>query len=88
LDNEGNPLAFVGSERVVRRASIAYTILAPGDSRLDEARLVKDELVKTLDSESKPLAMALDVEQIKTLIPGKFRILKVEIGEGAGLGVL
>jgi hypothetical protein len=32
--------------------------------------------------------MALDVEQIKTLIPGKFRILKVEIGEGAGLGVL
>ena len=88
LDNEGNPLAFVGSERVVRRASIAYTILAPGDSRLDEARLVKDELVKTLDSESKPLAMALDVEQVKTLMPGKFRILKVEIGEGAGLGVL
>jgi len=88
LDSEGNPVAFVGSERVVERVSIAYATLIPGDNRLDEAELVKEELVKTLDSGSKPLAMALEVEQIKALIPGRFRILRVKPGEGAGLEIL
>jgi predicted ribosome quality control (RQC) complex YloA/Tae2 family protein len=81
LDNEGNPLVFVGSERVVRRVSIAYVILAPGDRGLDEAIHVKEELVRVVDEESKPLVMAVEVDHIENMIPGRFRILKVSRGE-------
>jgi predicted ribosome quality control (RQC) complex YloA/Tae2 family protein len=81
LDNEGNPLVFVGSERVAKRVSIAYVILAPGDRSLDEATLVKEELVRVVDEESKPLVMAVEVDHIKDVIPGRFRILKVSRGE-------
>ncbi len=81
VDKEGNPLIHVGSERVIRRTSIAYVILAPGDKSLNEATLVKQELIKVLDNNYKPLAMAVEVEHIKNMIPGKFKVLKVDRGE-------
>ncbi len=81
VDREGNPLLFVGNERVVRRASIAYVSLAPGDRSIEEAVAVKNALVESLDDESKPLALAVEVEQVKNLLPGGFRILKAGKGD-------
>lgn len=85
LNGDGNPLLMVGSERVVRRASLAYVIVSPGDMSVDDSSLVKEALVKVLEDDDKPLAMALNMDQIKPLLPGKFRIMRVDRGEGRGV---
>jgi len=84
-DREGNPLLIAGSERVVRRLSKAYLLISPGDLSVEESQRVKEELLKALASDLKPLAMALDVDEIKSILPGRFRILRVNVGEGLGL---
>lgn len=85
LDHEGNPLLVVGSERVTRKLSLAYLIITPGDTGLDEAQVIKENLAKVLTDDIKPLALALDPSNVKNMLPGKFRILKVSLGEGSGV---
>jgi len=84
-DREGNPLLIAGSERVVRRLSKAYLLISPGDISVEESQRVKEGLLRALASDLKPLAMALDVDEIKSILPGRFRILRVNVGEGLGL---
>ncbi len=84
LDEEGAPLVVAGSEEVVKRYSLAYAIIAPGDVSVTEA---PGELKKILSArapgeEAKAAVLGVPEEEIEKRLPGRIRVLRSFKGEG------
>ncbi len=84
LDEEGAPLVVAGSEEVVRRYSLAYAILAPGDTSVAEAPgLIKRVLAERAPGEeAKAAVMGVPEEEVEQRLPGRVRVLRASKGEG------
>jgi len=84
LDEEGAPLVLAGSEEVVRRYSIAYAILAPGDTSLTEApgEVKKALAAKAQGDEARAAVLGVPDEEVEKRLPGRIRILRAAKGEG------
>ncbi|MCX8196399.1 MAG: ribosome rescue protein RqcH [Acidilobaceae archaeon] len=86
LDEEGSPVVVAGAERVVRRLSLAYTLLTPGDLRIEEAaEKVRERLAEAL--EEKHIALAVRKEEIADKLPGSSSVFRARRGEGEGLRI-
>ncbi|MDK6028249.1 ribosome rescue protein RqcH [Ignisphaera sp. 4213-co] len=83
IDNENicNLRVVIGSENNVLRKSIAYMILEPGDLKIEE---VVNEFLSELKKRGlEVVAMAIDLNELRTKIPGKSRIVKIAVNENA-----
>ncbi len=80
-EEDEQPVVIVGPRELVRRRSLAYVLLAPGDeepSRLAK-RIIRLWAQKLGDKEY--LAKSLDVNEVLRRLPGPSRILEVARGE-------
>ncbi|MEN2999367.1 MAG: ribosome rescue protein RqcH [Acidilobaceae archaeon] len=84
LDEEGIPLVIAGPERVVRRLSLAYAIVVPGELRVEEAAAkVRERIAEVV--EEKHIVMAIRAEEIADKLPGSSGVFRGQKGEGEGL---
>ncbi|ABM80948.1 ribosome rescue protein RqcH [Hyperthermus butylicus] len=80
LEDEYSPVVIVGPDSLVRRRSIVYAVLAPGDE--DPSKLAKRlrSLLAGKAGEYKPIIEAVGVEELRERIPGRARVLYVGRG--------
>ncbi len=81
---DGSPLVIVGPPELVKKRSLVYAVLAPGDE--DPSRLaarLKKLLRGKLPEEQRPLADALSAEEIRLRLPGRSRVLRVARGDAS-----
>ncbi len=75
------PLIIVGPRELVRRRSLVYAVLVPGDEEPSKlAKRLQRLFASKLGKEKEYLAKSLDVNEIIRRIPGPSRV--VEIGRG------
>ena len=80
---EEAPIVIVGSKWIVKKHSVAYVELAPGDDKVEEAaEEAKKRMLKAVTHDKKPLVMAVGEREIALRLPGRSKVL----GEGAGEG--
>ncbi|MDW7973692.1 MAG: ribosome rescue protein RqcH [Sulfolobales archaeon] len=84
LDEEGNPLAIAGPEGVVKRLSLAYVVVVPGDMKIEEAAAKARERIAEV-IEGKHIAMAVRTEEIADKLPGSSSVFRGQRGKGEGL---
>ncbi len=83
LGLDGVPRVLAGSEEVVRRHSIAYASLIPGEEkRLEVAKRLKEALTSSLALENPEVVLAIPDEDIASRIPGRSKITGVRRGLG------
>lgn len=78
------PLVIVGPRELVRRRSLVYAVLVPGDeepSRL--AKRLQRLFASRLGGEKEYLAKSLDVNEIIRRLPGPSRVVEVGRGEAS-----
>ncbi len=79
-----SPVIIVGPEELVRRRSIVYAVLVPGDEEPGGvARLLKKLFLRRIEPRDKPLIDAIKVDHLSERIPGKSRIVLVNKGENS-----
>ncbi len=73
---------FAGSPDVVRKTSISYVVLVPGDEELREVSIKIKKLLVEKASERANMYIELSEEQIEQYLPGPSRIIEHGVGEG------
>jgi predicted ribosome quality control (RQC) complex YloA/Tae2 family protein len=77
------PLVVVGPDELVRRRSIAYAVLVPGDEDPSKLALrLKRTLPAKAPPELKPYVEAVTVEELRLRIPGRSKVIYLGRGEG------
>ena len=79
---ENASMVIVGGEDVVKRYSIAYVKLAPGETPRSEPRVIKESLAKVLPEDVKHLVLGVPEEEVEDRLPGRYRVLRAARGEG------
>ncbi len=79
---EGKPVVIVGPDYLVRRRSVVYAVLVPGDEDPSQlAKRLRRLFIEKVSGEIKPIIEAVGVEEIRSRIPGRARIIYVGRGE-------
>ena len=84
--DDGIPMVVVGSEHVVSKYSVVYTIIEPGDHKVEAAsKEIKRVLESNVDARLKPVIMAIPESEVAFRLPGRSRIVGVRRGEGKSI---
>jgi len=68
---------IIGPEELVRKRSIAYVVLVPGDTRITA---LSDKIISSLHNASKPYSLGITRSDIEYRLPGPSRIIRVARG--------
>ena len=79
---EEAPIVIVGSGDVIKKYSIAYVKIVPGDTPRSDVGAIKDALAGVLPEDLKPLALGAPEEEVEDRLPGRYRVLKAGRWEG------
>jgi predicted ribosome quality control (RQC) complex YloA/Tae2 family protein len=69
----------VGSENNVSRRCLVYFVIRPGDSKVDD--VIKQFLDELNSKELRALVKAVDINELRSKIPGKSKIVKIVVRE-------
>jgi predicted ribosome quality control (RQC) complex YloA/Tae2 family protein len=76
------PVVIIGPEHLVKRRSLVYAVLIPGDEDPSLlAKSLKKRFYKNASDEHRELISALSVEDIRERIPGRSRLLSIAKGD-------
>lgn len=81
LENEA-PVVIVGPPELVKRRSIVYAVLVPGDEDPSKlAQRLRRLLANKAEEEQRPAVEAVSHEEIRERVPGRSRVVYVDRGE-------
>jgi predicted ribosome quality control (RQC) complex YloA/Tae2 family protein len=79
---DGKPIVIVGPDYLVKRRSVVYAVLVPGDEDPSQiAKKLRKLLAEKAGKELRPIIEAVTVEELRMRIPGRARIIYVGRGE-------
>ncbi len=83
--HDGLPRVIVGPPDLVKKRSIVYAIVVPGDeSRGDAAERIKKAFIKKVEEPYlRGMMKAIEKEELAQRLPGKVKVVRIGRGEGS-----